>query len=80
MPKEYLKLCLEVFLPRPIHDKETYEEAIEAVEPFWGWEEKMTGDQNGWFGMVTDKIGEYEDEHEPPVPKREPHEMLRSHV
>ena len=77
MPKSYKSLCMEVFLPRPIHDKAAYEEALEAVEPFWGWEERMTHDQNDWFAMVTDVIGDYEDEHEPPFPESNPENVLR---
>lgn len=71
MPTDYEGLCRDVFLPRPLHDRQMYEAALEAVETMWGAEGRMTSGQDDWFGMVTDVIAAYEEEHEqrPPRPK-----------
>jgi len=77
MPKDYETLCREVLLPRPIHDKSAYDEAYAAIEPLIGREGWMTRDQDDWLDLVSNLIGDYDDEHEPPPPKSKPHEMLR---
>lgn len=77
MPKDYGTLCRDVFLPRPIHDESTYEEAYAAIEPLIGWEGKMTRDQDDWFDLVSDLLCDYQDEHEEPIPEPKPLDMLR---
>ena len=77
MPKDYETLCREIFLPRPIHDKQSYEAALEATEPFAASEERMTRDQDDWFGVMIDLIGDYEDELEPAEEESKPENVLR---
>lgn len=76
MPKDYGTLCREVFLPRPLHDKQAYEAAYEAVEPLAGAEGRMTRDQEDWFEMMTELLLDYQEAHEPPTPKSKPEQVL----
>lgn len=77
MPKDYGTLCREIFLPRPIHDDVTSEDAFEAAFPLMGAEGRMTRDQEDWLEMMSDIIAAYEDEHEKPLPKSKPENVLR---
>ena len=77
MPKDYATLCGEIFLPRPIHDRATCEEAFEAARPLMGAEGRMTRDQEDWLEMMSDIIEAYDEEHEEPLPKSKPENMLR---
>jgi HTH-type transcriptional regulator / antitoxin HigA len=58
---DYVTLCREVWLPRPIHDQVEYEAALAAIAPLWGREHSMTPDQADWFGLATGLIADYED-------------------
>ncbi|MDD5261668.1 MAG: hypothetical protein PHD76_07440 [Methylacidiphilales bacterium] len=62
-PKEYRQLCT-LCLPRPIHDKVGYENALEIAEAMAGFEQQFTRDQNDYFELLTDLILAYEAEHE----------------
>jgi antitoxin component HigA of HigAB toxin-antitoxin module len=62
-PKEYRPLC-ELYLPRPIHDKVGYENALEFAETMAGFESQFTRDQSDYFELLTDLILAYEEEHE----------------
>ena len=77
MPKDYGTLCREVFLPRPIHDRATCEEAFEAARPFMGAEGRMTRDQVDWLDLMSDLLAAYDEEHEPPMPESKPENILR---
>ena len=68
LPKSYRQLC-DLYLPRPIHDKVGYENALEVAEAMAGWEERFTPDQDDYFGLLTDLIFAYEEEHEKPFPE-----------
>jgi HTH-type transcriptional regulator/antitoxin HigA len=63
LPKEYRPLC-DLYLPRPIHDKVGYENALEIVEAMAGFEEQFSRDQSDYFVLITDLISAYEDENE----------------
>ncbi len=63
LPKEYRLLC-DLYLPRPIHDKVGYENALEIVEAMAGFEEQFSRDQSDYFVLITDLILAYEDENE----------------
>ena len=63
LPKEYRPLC-DLYLPRPIHDKVGYENALEIVEAMAGFEEQFSRDQGGYFALITDLVSAYEDETE----------------
>jgi antitoxin component HigA of HigAB toxin-antitoxin module len=69
-PKDYLRLC-DLCLPRPIHDKVGYENALEIVEPMVGFEHQFTRDQRDYFELLTDLILAYEEEHEKSYPEKE---------
>jgi len=69
-PKEYRHLC-DLYLPRPIHDKVGYENALEIAEPMAGFETQFTRDQGDYFELLTDLILAYEEEHEKGLPGKE---------
>jgi antitoxin component HigA of HigAB toxin-antitoxin module len=62
-PKDYRRLC-DLCLPRPIHDKVGYENALEVAEAMAGFEHRLTRDQADYFELLTDLILAYEEEHE----------------
>lgn len=68
-PKEYRHLC-NLHLPRPIHDKVGYENALEMAEAMAGFEEQFTRDQGDYFELLTDLILAYEEEHEKSLPTK----------
>jgi len=68
-PKEYRQLC-DFYLPRPIHDKVGYENALEIVEPMAGFEHQFTRDQGDYFELLTDLILAYEEDQEKGHPER----------
>ena len=68
-PKDYRSLC-NLYLPRPIHDKVGYENALEVTEAMAGFEEQFSRDQNDYFELLTDLILTYEEEHEKSFPER----------
>lgn len=61
LPTDYVTLCRDVWLPRPLHDKADYEAALAAIAPLWGREHSMTADQTDWFALVADLIADYEE-------------------
>jgi antitoxin component HigA of HigAB toxin-antitoxin module len=69
MPRQYRALC-EVFLPRPIHDKIGYENALEVAEAMAGFESSFSRDQSDYFELLTDLISAYEEERERDSPAR----------
>ena len=69
-PKEYRHLC-DLYLPRPIHDKVGYENALEIAEPMAGFEHQFTRDQGDYFEFLTDLILTYEEELEKSRPEKE---------
>ena len=60
LPKEYAALC-RCHLPRPIHDAAAYENTVEIVEAFAGFEDAMNADQRDYLDLLADLVGEYED-------------------
>jgi len=52
LPKEYRPLC-DLYLPRPIHDKVGYENALEIVEAMAGFEEQFSRDQGDYLALVS---------------------------
>lgn len=69
LPQGYAELCRAVWLPRPIHDAAEHAAALAAIEPLWGREEDMNGDQTDWFKLAADLIADYEGR---TGPKRKP--------
>ncbi len=69
-PKDYRQLC-DLHLPRPIHDKVGYENALEIAEAMAGFEGEFTRDQGDYFELLTDLILAYEEEHEKTLPEKE---------
>ena len=64
LPKGYRHLC-DFYLPRPMHDKVGYENALEVVEAMAGFEEQFSRDQEDYFALITDLVLAYEEENEP---------------
>jgi HTH-type transcriptional regulator/antitoxin HigA len=77
LPKNYRLLC-EIHLPRPIHDRISYENALEVIEPMAGFDEQFTPDQSDYFDLLVDLISAYEEQHEKTFPagKTPPRERL----
>jgi antitoxin component HigA of HigAB toxin-antitoxin module len=75
MPKDYAALC-SMFLPRPIHDRAGYENAVEIADAFAGFEHLMTKDQNDYFDMLCDLIEKRDQELVPP-PKLKALDLLK---
>lgn len=69
-PKDYRHLC-DLHLPRPIHDKVGYENALEIAESMAGFEERFSRDQGDYFELLTDLILAYEEEQEKSLPEKE---------
>jgi antitoxin component HigA of HigAB toxin-antitoxin module len=63
LPKEYRSLC-DLYLPRPVHDKVGYENALEMIEAMAGFEEQFSRDQGDYFILITDLVLAYEKENE----------------
>lgn len=60
LPRDYQALC-KMHQPRPIHDTAAYENALEVIETFAGFEDKMNEDQRDYLDLLADLIGDYED-------------------
>lgn len=82
LPNDYPSLCA-LYLPRPIHDKIGYENALEIAESMAGFEDRFSPDQSDYFELITDLISDYEEqakgsaEKTPPIKKRL-HHLLES--
>lgn len=60
LPTNYAGLC-EVVVPRPIHDRAAYENALEVMEAMSGFEQAFNEDQSDYYAVITDFVGAYED-------------------
>ena len=67
LPRDYRGLC-ELHLPRPIHDRVGYANALEMVAALAGFEERFTRDQSDYFELLTDLVHGYEEEEEKNAP------------
>jgi len=61
MPRDYAALC-RMHLPRLIHDKAEYENTLEIVEAFAGFESNMTAGQEDYFDILCTLIEAWEKE------------------
>lgn len=62
LPTDYAGLC-GLVVPRPIHDRTGYANAMEVIEAMAGFEEEFSDDQNDYFGVIADFVAAYEDTH-----------------
>jgi HTH-type transcriptional regulator/antitoxin HigA len=62
LPRDYAALC-RIHLPRPIRDKEDYENTLEIAEALAGFESKMTADQADYFDLLCTLIETWETAH-----------------
>ena len=62
MPKDYEALC-RLHLPRPIRDKADYDNTVEFADPFAGFEDSMTADQEDYFDLLCTLIEAWDKEH-----------------
>ena len=69
LPSEYRPLC-DLYLPRPLHDRVDYGNALEVAEAMAGFEEHFSRDQGDYFALLTDLISAYEDENEENSPEK----------
>jgi HTH-type transcriptional regulator / antitoxin HigA len=66
MPKTYNGL-VSLLVPRPIHDRATYENAVEVVHALAGF--KLNRDQDDYLGLMAKIVEDYERETVPePAP------------
>lgn len=63
LPRDYTGLC-GVVVPRPIHDRSGYENALEVLEAMAGFEDGFNEDQNDYFAVIADFVATYEDAQE----------------
>jgi antitoxin component HigA of HigAB toxin-antitoxin module len=61
LPKDYAGLC-RILLPRPIHDKVSYENTVEVADSFAGFEHQMSQDQSDYFDLLCDLIEKHDNE------------------
>ena len=76
LPKDYQSLC-KMHLPRPIHDRTAYENTLEFIDAFAGFEDAMNGDQRDYLDLLADLAGDYEDKSLKPVLPSSIHERLK---
>ena len=60
LPTNYTALC-GVVVPRPIHDRTAYENALEVIEAMSGFEQIFNADQGDYFAVIADFVSAYED-------------------
>jgi HTH-type transcriptional regulator/antitoxin HigA len=59
LPADYTGLC-RLLVPRPIHDRAHYANALEILEAMAGYEEEFTPDQADYFSVIADFVSTYE--------------------
>jgi antitoxin component HigA of HigAB toxin-antitoxin module len=59
LPKDYLGLC-QRYVPRPIHDATEYATARQAIEPLFGFEDRLNADQTDYLEAVSSFIEAYD--------------------
>lgn len=59
LPKDYTGLC-QRYVPRPLHDATDYAAARQAIEPLFGFEERLTADQADYLEAVSSFIEAYD--------------------
>jgi antitoxin component HigA of HigAB toxin-antitoxin module len=72
LPRDYAGLC-RLLMPRPIHDRVNYDNALEMAEAFAGFEKRMNRDQTDYFDLLCALIEDYE---AAAAPRRTPLQML----
>jgi HTH-type transcriptional regulator/antitoxin HigA len=60
LPTDYTGLCGMV-VPRPIHDRASYGNALEIIEAMAGFEEEFNEDQSDYFAVMVDFVAAYEE-------------------
>lgn len=60
LPTNYAALC-GVVVPRPIHDRAAYENALEVMEAMSGFEQIFNENQGDYYAVITDFVGACED-------------------
>jgi len=62
LPSGYEALC-RLHLPRPIHDKEEYEDTLEVAGAFAGFEADMSAEQTDYFDLLATLLEAWEKAH-----------------
>ena len=73
LPRDYAALCARL-IPRPIHDRVSYQNALEMAGAFAGFEPAMNEDQHDYFALLCSLIADYE---AAAAPKRTPVQLLK---
>ncbi len=63
LPKDYVALCRDVLLPRPIHDAAEYDNTAEVADAMALWQADFTPDQRDYFDLLCSLIEDYDTEH-----------------
>lgn len=64
IPKTYAGL-IAWHVPRPLHDKTDYENAVEIVDQLAGHD--LNADQEDYLDLLSDLVAAYEDQHAKPL-------------
>lgn len=75
LPRDYVGLCSRL-LPRPIHDKDAYEEVCTIADAMAGFEQEMSDDQKDYFDLLCTLIESYDAERVTP-PDITPVQLLK---
>jgi antitoxin component HigA of HigAB toxin-antitoxin module len=76
LPTDYAGLC-GLLVPRPIHDRAGYGNALEILEAMAGFEEKFHEDQSDYFAAIADFVAAYEASMDTRRSPRHPLDMLK---
>ena len=76
MPTDYAGLC-GMLVPRPIHDRAGYGNALEILEAMAGFEQRFNEDQSDYFASIADFVAAYEASTETRKKPRRPLDMLK---
>jgi HTH-type transcriptional regulator/antitoxin HigA len=73
-PTEYRALCTQVHLPRPLHTRQEYAEALVVAEALAG--HPLSADQEDYLDALSSFIEDWERAHEAKLPNISPVELL----
>lgn len=74
LPKDYVELCRNILLPRPIRDRSHYRDTVAVTDAMAG--HRLNRDQADYFELLCDLIKSWERDHEPRLPASTPLQTL----
>lgn len=60
LPTDYVSLCREVLLPRPIRDATEYDNTAEVADAMALWQDDFTVDQRDYFDLLSALLTDYD--------------------